>query len=53
MAVKKSEIYSSLWEGCDELRGSTGIITEADFNDSSKLGSGKEKIDLLTAPWRL
>ncbi|GHV73745.1 type I restriction-modification system subunit M [Spirochaetia bacterium] len=112
MAVKKSEIYSSLWEGCDELRGSmdasqykdyvlvllfmkyvsdkkdprvelkkgstfqdmlayrgkanigeaintiigafaknnglTGIITEADFDDSSKLGSGKEKIDLLT-----
>lgn len=22
MAVKKSELYSSLWKGCDELRGS-------------------------------
>jgi len=112
MAIKKSELYSSLWAGCDELRGSmdasqykdyvlvllfmkyvsdkkdpmvelkdgttfydmlkyrgkpeigdkinkiigefaknndlTGIITEADFEDETKLGSGKEKIDLLT-----
>jgi type I restriction enzyme M protein len=22
MAIKKSELYSSLWAGCDELRGS-------------------------------
>ncbi len=21
MALKKSELYSSLWQGCDELRG--------------------------------
>jgi len=21
MALKKSELYSSLWSGCDELRG--------------------------------
>ena len=21
MAIKKSELYSSLWEACDELRG--------------------------------
>ncbi|MDM8518808.1 hypothetical protein QUF64_02080 [Anaerolineales bacterium HSG6] len=21
MAIKKSELYSSLWKGCDELRG--------------------------------
>ncbi len=112
MAIKKSELYSSLWASCDELRGSmdasqykdyvlvllfmkyvsdrkdplieipegtsfydmlkhrgksdigdqinkiigefakvnglTGIITEADFDDSAKLGSGKEKVDLLT-----
>lgn len=112
MAIKKSELYSSLWASCDELRGSmdasqykdyvlvllfmkyvsdkkdplvelkegttfydmlkyrgkevigdkintiigefaknnglTGIITEADFEDNAKLGSGKEKIDLLT-----
>ncbi|MGD9489872.1 MAG: type I restriction-modification system subunit M [Calditrichaceae bacterium] len=112
MAVKKSDLYSSLWASCDELRGSmdasqykdyvlvmlfmkyvsdrkdplieipegtsfydmlkhrgksdigdqinkiigefakvnglTGIITEADFDDSAKLGSGKDKVDLLT-----
>ncbi len=112
MAIKKSELYKSLWASCDELRGSmdasqykdyvlvmlfmkyvsdkkdplveipadasfydmvkhrgksdigdkinkiigefakanglTGIITEADFNDDAKLGSGKDKIDLLT-----
>jgi len=112
MAIKKSELYSSLWASCDELRGSmdasqykdyvlvllfmkyvsdkkdplvelkegttfydmlkyrgkpeigdkintiigefaknnglTGIITEADFEDNAKLGSSKDKIDLLT-----
>ena len=112
MALKKSELYSSLWASCDELRGSmdasqykdyvlvmlfmkyvsdkkdplvelkvgttfydmlefrgksvigdqintvigefaknnnlSGIITEADFNDNAKLGTGKEKIDRLT-----
>lgn len=112
MAIKKSELYRSLWASCDELRGSmdasqykdyvlvmlfmkyvsdkkdplveipadasfydmvkhrgkadigdkinkiigefakanglTGIITEADFNDDAKLGSGKDKVDLLT-----
>lgn len=112
MAIKKSELYSSLWASCDELRGSmdasqykdyvlvmlfmkyvsdkqdplvdlksgttfydmlqfrgksdigdqinkvigefarnnslAGIITEADFNDDAKLGTGKEKVDRLT-----
>ena len=120
MAIKKSELYSSLWASCDELRGSmdasqykdyvlvmlfmkyvsdrvkrekadgktplieipegasfydmlkyrgkddignkintvigefakanylTGVITEADFNDDAKLGTGKDKRDLLT-----
>jgi len=112
MAIKKSELYSSLWTSCDELRGSmdasqykdyvlvmlflkyvsdkkdplvelqegttfydmlqhrgksdigdqinkiigefaknnnlSGIITEADFNDDGKLGSGKDKVDRLT-----
>jgi type I restriction enzyme M protein len=31
-----------------KANGLTGIITEADFEDNSKLGSGKEKIDRLT-----
>jgi type I restriction enzyme M protein len=112
MAVKKSELYSSLWASCDELRGSmdasqykdyvlvllfmkyvsdkkdpivelkegttfydmlkwrgkddignqiniiigefaknndlTNIITTADFNDETKLGTGKDKVDTLT-----
>ncbi|MEJ5315580.1 MAG: type I restriction-modification system subunit M [Tenuifilum sp.] len=112
MAIKKSELYSSLWASCDELRGSmdasqykdyvlvllfmkyvsdkkdpvvelkpgttfydmlqyrgksdigdqinkiigefaknnnlSGIITEADFNDDAKLGTGKDKVDRLT-----
>lgn len=112
MAIKKSELYASLWASCDELRGSmdasqykdyilvmlfmkyvsdkqdprvellpgttfydmllhrgksdigdqinkiigefaknnnlSGIITEADFNDDAKLGTGKEKVDRLT-----
>lgn len=116
MAVKKSELYTSLWNSCDELRGGmdaslykdyvltllfvkyvtdrykgdryaeieipeggsfedlvaakgksdigdkinkiisklaeknnlVGIIDVADFDDDSKLGSGKEKVDKLT-----
>lgn len=116
MAVKKSELYSSLWSSCDELRGGmdaslykdyvltllfvkyvtdrymgdryaeieipeggsfkdmvgakgksdigdrmnkiisklaeanglSGIIDVADFDDDTKLGSGKEKVDKLT-----
>ncbi|MDR4506207.1 MAG: type I restriction-modification system subunit M [Candidatus Scalindua sp.] len=112
MAIKKSELYSSLWASCDELRGSmdasqykdyvlvllfmkyvsdkggalveipeggsfkdmvklkgkpdigdkinkiigelakandlTGVITVADFNDDSRLGKGKDKVDRLS-----
>lgn len=116
MAIKKSELYSSLWKSCDELRGGmdasqykdyiltllfikyvsdkkkvdsnfgidipegawfddlvklkgtkdigedidkaiaklaeendlNGVINVASFNDSEKLGNGKEKIDKLT-----
>lgn len=112
MAIKKSELYSSLWKSCDELRGSmdasqykdyvlvllfmkyvsdkggalvdipeggsfkdmiklkgksdigekinviigalakandlNGIITVADFDDSEKLGKGKDKVDRLS-----
>ena len=117
MAVKKSELYTSLWNSCDELRGGmdaslykdyvltllfvkyvtdrfkgdmyaeievpdggnfddliatkgqsdigdkmnkiiaklvgknprlTGVIDVADFDDDTKLGSGKEKVDKLT-----
>ena len=31
MAVKKSELYSSLWAGCDELRGSMDASQYKDY----------------------
>ncbi len=31
MAVKKSELYSSLWKGCDELRGSMDASQYKDY----------------------
>ena len=83
MALKNSELYSSLWSSCDALRG--GMVPPGstfkemvalkgktdvgdqinkkiiaplqnanklsdfpDFNDATKLGSGKEMVDRLT-----
>lgn len=37
MALKKSQLYSSLWSSCDELRGGTAVgvlIREADQAES-------------------
>ena len=68
MALKKSQIYASLWQSCDELRGGIeigdkinkiiakfaeandlkGVIDQADFNDASKLGAGREMQDRLS-----
>src|SRR6202035_3408173 len=87
MALKKSELYSSLWSSCDALRGgmdasqykdyvlvllfikyvsdkfagvpfapitipplasANKLSDMPDFNDVSKLGSGKEMVDRLT-----
>ncbi|WP_394991648.1 type I restriction-modification system subunit M N-terminal domain-containing protein [Emticicia sp.] len=31
MAIKKSELYSSLWAGCDELRGSMDANQYKDY----------------------
>lgn len=31
MAVKKSELYSSLWAGCDELRGGMDASQYKDY----------------------
>ena len=31
MAIKKSELYSSLWAGCDELRGSMDASQYKDY----------------------
>ena len=35
MAVKKSELYSSLWESCNQLRG--GMAFGDNYNDVSML----------------
>jgi len=31
MAIKKSELYSSLWSGCDELRGGMDVSQYKDY----------------------
>ena len=31
MAIKKSELYSSLWRGCDELRGGMDASQYKDY----------------------
>ncbi len=36
MAIKKSDLYSSLWASCDELRGGM---------DASQLGEGQAMVD--------
>ena len=50
MAIKKSELYSSLWQSCDELRGGMGLSENdiPDFNNEDKLGKGKEMMDRLS-----
>ena len=77
MALKKSQLYSSLWQSCDELRGgmdasqykdyvqvrttasrpltvslprltTSRASDQADFNDESKIGTGREMQDRLS-----
>ena len=36
MAIKKSELYSSLWSSCDELRGGMDASQYKDYVQSSK-----------------
>src|SRR6266700_4054873 len=58
MAIKKSELYSSLWKSGDEINkiiarlaeanDLKGVIDVADFNDADKLGKGKEMQDRLS-----
>ena len=51
MALRKSHLYSSLWQSCDQLRGgmdASQYKDYADFNDETKLGKGKEMQERLT-----
>lgn len=43
--MKKSELYSILWEACNKLRGS---LPEVSFENVNELGSGKELIDKVS-----
>src|SRR6266700_871241 len=58
MAIKKSELYSSLWKSGDEINkiiarlaeanDLKGVIDVADFNDPDKLGKGQDMVDRLS-----
>lgn len=41
MALKKSELYSSLWSGCDELRGGMDASQYKDWIADRCHSSGK------------
>ena len=38
MAIKKSDLYSSLWASCDELRGGMDASQYKDYGDYSAPG---------------
>ena len=39
MALKKSQLYKSLWQSCDELRGGTTLAAPKFKDDESLLNS--------------
>jgi len=47
MAIKKSELYSSLWASCDELRGSM----DASLPNWKKLKTELNKLPASHADW--
>ena len=56
MAVKKSELYSILWEACNKLRGGVEpsrykdyvLVLYVSFNNPDGLGKGKELVDKVS-----
>ncbi|ADN43952.1 hypothetical protein HMPREF0868_0152 [Mageeibacillus indolicus UPII9-5] len=56
MAVKKSELYSILWEACNKLRGGVEpsrykdyvLVLYVSFNNPDELGKGKELVDKVS-----
>ncbi|MBV1883707.1 MAG: hypothetical protein KUG82_18860 [Pseudomonadales bacterium] len=55
MAIKKTELYSSLWTSCDEIRGGMDVEIKAlqqRFNKTQQIKQGMMQ-ELLTGKTRL
>ena len=54
MAIKKSELYSSLWSSCDELRGgliSVGVIVASSKSSGTiTLNNGTGTLYMVITP---
>ena len=50
MALKKSELYSSLWSGCDELRGGMDASQYKDYVLVMLFGKAGWWCDLANSP---
>ena len=49
MAIKKSELYSSLWKSCDELRGGMDASQYKDYVYGAPLPQLTKEVETLAA----
>jgi type I restriction-modification system DNA methylase subunit len=49
MAIKKSELYSSLWKSCDELRGGMDASQPRHIPESQRILVQEKTLWLLAA----